>query len=282
MKKIIKAQTSGFCMGVKTAIQKAVETGKSSKEPTHTYGPLIHNPQALQRLEKFNVHVAKDWRVLNSGNLIIRAHGIPSDEMEEIKKSNLKVVDATCPHVKVSQKKITEYADKGYLIIITGDPNHPEMLSLKSFAPKHILISSLKDAKKLERQDKVMLISQTTFSKTEYENIAEHIKTISQEAVVADSICLATSQRQEEIRNLAKQADATVIVGGKESANTTRLAEIARTHCPNVFHIETAQELNPELMKSFETIAVSAGASTPDFITDEVIALLESLVKNSN
>lgn len=277
MKTIKLAKTSGFCMGVKRAMQLAIETAKNTDSKVYTCGPLIHNPQAINYLKEQGVETSLDWKQIKEGTVIIRAHGMPYENIQEIESKGLKTVDATCPHVKTSQKQIKKYSDLGYNIFIIGDHDHPEILSLQSFAKNFKVIGDIEAAKQVKEQDKIMVISQTTFNADEYNKISEILKMKSKEAIICNSICQATSLRQREIKELASKADAVVIVGGKSSANTKRLAQIASEICPKTKHVETEAELNANDFVNCETIAVSAGASTPDFITNKVIEFLEKL-----
>ncbi len=277
MKSIKLAKTSGFCMGVKRAMQLALETAQTTKEPVYTCGPLIHNPQAIDYLKEHGVETSNDWRSITNGTVIVRAHGMPVLETDEMLSKGLKTVDATCPHVKTSQKQIKKYSDLGYFIFIIGDKDHPEILSLQSFASEFQVLGNIEMAKSAPSKEKIMVISQTTFNVDEYKAISDVLREKAKEIVVCNSICQATSLRQNEIKQLASEADAVVIVGGKSSANTRRLAQIAAEICSNTKHVETEKELNPEGFKDCQTIAVSAGASTPDFITNKVIEFLQNL-----
>ena len=277
MANIILAKTSGFCMGVKRAMQIALDTAKNTDSKVYTCGPLIHNPQAIEYLMENGVETILDWHQIEEGTVIIRAHGMPYKSIKEIESKGLKTVDATCPHVKTSQNQIKKYSDLGYFIYIVGDKDHPEILSLQSFAKEFEVLNSIEAAKTVSHKDKIMVISQTTFNADEYKEISEILKKEANETVVCKSICQATFLRQKEIKELAAEADAVVIVGGKSSANTKRLAQIASEICKNTIHIETEDELNKEDFVNCKTIAVSAGASTPDFITDKVIEFLKSI-----
>lgn len=265
-------------MGVKRAMQMALQTAQISQGKVYTCGPLIHNPQAVEFLKENGVESLKNWRSINSGTLIIRAHGMPADEIAEMKKLGLGIVDATCPHVVTSQKQIKKYSDSGYQIIIIGDKDHPEILSLQSFArPQQFqVISSMSEAQNLKIAEKVMVIAQTTFNAEQFKEITSQILEKNPQAVVCDSICQATSERQQEIMKLAAIVEAVVVVGGKESANTRRLAEIAAYYCKRTYHVETATELEKINFRNLSRVAVTAGASTPDFITKEVIDYLRT------
>jgi 4-hydroxy-3-methylbut-2-enyl diphosphate reductase len=275
---VILAKTSGFCMGVKRAMQIALDTASQSNDPVYTCGPLIHNPQAVAFLQEHGIDSVADWQAVKKGTVIIRAHGMPSGSIEQIKLKGLGVVDATCPHVVTSQRQIRKFSEQGYFIYIIGDPHHPEILSLQSFAgSNHRLLADYAAAEQEQPPAKIMIIAQTTYNAAEFDKIAQLLKSRAADAIICDSICLATSERQEEIKQLASSADAVVIVGGKASANTCRLAEIARAICPRTFHVETENELDSKAFAGVNRLVVSAGASTPDFITQKVIDFLKNL-----
>jgi 4-hydroxy-3-methylbut-2-enyl diphosphate reductase len=265
-------------MGVKRAMQLALETAQKQPGRVFTCGPLIHNPQAVEYLKNNGVAAIADWQDVKSGTIIIRAHGMPDGSIEAMQANGLATVDATCPHVVTSQKKIKKYSNAGFYIIIVGDPQHPEIQSLQSFAANFSVISSIEEAHRQPPREKIMVIAQTTFNAAEFHKIAAVIKNKCTETTVCNSICQATSERQKEITALAQDADAVIIVGGRSSANTRRLAEIAAAICPATFHIDTASELQREKLAAANRIVISAGASTPDFITDDVITTLKSFI----
>lgn len=275
--KIVLAKTSGFCMGVKRAMQLALDTAGKNPGRVYTCGPLIHNPQAVEFLRINGVAAITDWQEIETGTIIIRAHGMPAGSIEAMQKKGLDTVDATCPHVVTSQRQIKKYSNEDYFIYIIGDPHHPEIQSLQSFARNFAVISSLEEAQTVAQQSRIMVIAQTTFNDAQFNQIATLLKEKAKEAVICNSICQATSERQAEIKELAAAADAVVIVGGKSSANTRRLAEIAAAICPATFHVETVEELNRGDFAGTQNVVVSAGASTPDFITNKVIDFLKSI-----
>lgn len=265
-------------MGVKRAMQIAIDTADKSTQPVYTCGPLIHNPQAVAYLQEHGIDSINEWQTIKEGTIIIRAHGMPNGSIDKMKAHGLGVVDATCPHVVTSQRQIEKYSQQGYFVYIIGDPRHPEILSLQSFArDNHCLVADYAAAEKEKPPAKIMIIAQTTYNAAEFNKIAQLLKSQAQTAVICDSICLATSERQEEIKRLATDADAVVIVGGKASANTRRLAEIARALCPRTFHVETEAELDRKNFAGVKRLVVSAGASTPDFITSRVIEFLKAI-----
>ncbi|MDD2717102.1 MAG: 4-hydroxy-3-methylbut-2-enyl diphosphate reductase [Candidatus Wallbacteria bacterium] len=274
--KVILAKSAGFCMGVKRAVQIALETAESG-EPVSTCGPLIHNDQVVADLAGKGVIAAADCDSVRTGTVILRAHGMPKDEIEKLRGKGLRIIDATCPHVVSSQKIIASYAKQGYFIVIVGDRSHPEIQSLASFAPgHHTLIGSSREIDDLPELEQAIVICQTTFNKAEYREISQILKNRIEECLVFDSICSATSDRQAEVQELSERVDAVVVVGGRNSANTRRLFEIAARSCKIVCHVETAAELQPAKFTGCQVVGVTAGASTPDWITDEVIRKLES------
>lgn len=253
----------------------ALQTAKSASGPVYSCGPLIHNPQAVEMLKNNGVVTLDDFTDITSGTLIIRAHGMPVDDIRMLNAQGCKVVDATCPHVLTSQKQIKKYSELGYFICIVGDPEHPEILSLQSFATNgYFVISNKEDALNFKFPDKTMVIAQTTFNSEEFNQIARIIKSQVTGTIICDSICKATFDRQHEITELAKDADMVIVVGGKQSANTRRLAEIALAICPKTLHIETAEELTTTSFAGVERVVITAGASTPDFITQAVLNYL--------
>lgn len=275
--KILLAKTAGFCMGVKRAMHLALQTAQKNKK-VYTCGPLIHNPQAVDFLQKNGVSSISDYKDLSNETLVIRAHGMPKQTIDKLKMSKVKLVDATCPHVLTSQKQIESYANQGWTIVIIGDKKHPEILSLQSFAGKnHIVISDICEIADININNPTMVIAQTTFSMQEYSKIASLIKEKGNKVKVCNSICKATSERQAEIRELSAKADAVIIVGGKSSANTKRLAQISSQICPNSYHIETDTELKNIDFSGINTIAVTAGASTPEFIMKKVLEFLNNV-----
>lgn len=273
------AKTAGFCMGVQRAIDIALRTAETANggKPIHTCGPLIHNPQAVAELESKGIRSIDDWHRVTEGTMIIRAHGMPIGEIQEMRARGLTIVDATCPHVVSSQNRIRKAAQDGFFVIIVGDPRHPEILSLQSFAPgNHQVIASVEEVATLPSIAKAIVIAQTTFHEKQYELIAKAVSERIPDCNIVRSICKATSNRQAEVERLASEVDVMVVVGGRDSANTRRLAEIAESRGVRTVHIETADELDPGFFRDVHTVGVTAGASTPAWITRSVIERLET------
>jgi (E)-4-hydroxy-3-methyl-but-2-enyl pyrophosphate reductase len=280
-KEIILAQTSGFCMGVKKAIQMALDSRAGQNSDIYTIGQLIHNNQVIEWLYERGIKVVEDISQLKAGDtIVVRAHGMPRNILESLRKNGVKIVDATCPHVTASQKKIDKYSQEGYFIIIVGDKNHAEVKGLESFTDgkNYVVISSLKDIDNLPEIDlPICLIAQTTFSRKLYKEISAILtEKYGNKLKVFNSICFATENRQNELLQLGREADAIIVVGGKHSSNTKRLAEIGESLGKPTFHIETASELGNVDLSSYQKIVVTAGASTPDWITESIIVYIET------
>jgi 4-hydroxy-3-methylbut-2-enyl diphosphate reductase len=270
------AKTAGFCMGVRRAVDMVLDmTRRKDHETIFTYGPLIHNPQTVELLRKRGVVPIRGIEELDQlpagAVLIVRAHGISPQERHEIKQRGFRIVDATCPKVAHVQAIIRKHAKQGYTILITGDREHPEVNGLLGFAgDAGFVIGSPEEVDRLPRCDKVCVVAQTTQNTEEYAALCNRIRQRYPGAVVFDTICDSTEKRQNEVRTLASESDAVFIVGGRNSANTRRLAELARFEGKPAFHIETADELKGIDLEPFRRIGLSAGASTPNWIIDRV------------
>ncbi len=274
------AETGGFCMGVKRAmdmILKATEENHGDNVIC-TYGPLIHNKQVLEMLGKKGVKVVETPEECAGKIVLVRAHGIPPDQRKKLKAVARKVLDATCPRVARVQALIRRHARKGYLPIIVGDPEHAEVIGLMGYSEgKGIVINKVEDVEKLPDSEKVLVVAQTTQNEKTFNEIVSAIKQRYEKVEVYNTICGSTHQRQEEVKKMAKQVDAMVVVGGYHSGNTIRLAEIARQCGLPTFHVETEKELDVEKLASFDTIGVTAGASTPSWMIRRVVDVLESI-----
>lgn len=272
--KILLAETAGFCMGVRRAMSIAVQAPGIHPAPVCTLGPLIHNEQALAVLEARGVSTQSDPPA--TGTVILRAHGVAPQERSALEASSLQLVDATCPHVLTSQKRITRDSAAGKTILLVGDPNHPEVQALAGCATGPLrIISSLDDLDTLTPTAPLSLLAQTTFKLSLYHEIRDTLLARYPGTTVYESICAATEERQAEVRTLAPRCDAMVVVGGRHSANTKRLAEIAEECGCRTVLVETAQELQEEAFREVRTVGVTAGASTPNWVTQAVMDRLE-------
>ena len=270
------AKTAGFCMGVRRAVDIVLDIAQhETRRRIYTYGPLIHNPQTIELLKSRGVKPIENIEeIKNKENaiLIIRAHGIAPAERRKIKESGIKIIDATCPKVGYVQSIIKKHAALDYMVVIVGDKEHPEVDGLLGYAGDHgVIIATLNDVDRLSCPEKVCVVAQTTQDFDNYSKIVEKIKELCPQAVVFNTICSSTEKRQAEVIAMASEMDAMFIVGGKNSANTRRLADLAQKQQTPSFHIETPAEMENINFIPYNRIGVSAGASTPNWIIDRVM-----------
>jgi 4-hydroxy-3-methylbut-2-enyl diphosphate reductase len=272
---VILAKSAGFCWGVKKAVEQARKLALNKQ--VRTDGPLIHNTEMLKKLEKENIIEASDFSEMDNAVILIRAHGIPPERYKQLNSFNLQVEDATCPYVYKIQSIIEKHAKDDYEILIYGDKGHAEVSGLMGFAQNrgHI-IKTKEDIMKLPDFPKVCLVSQSTQNFEKFQTIAKFTTTKFKIVEVEDTICSATKNRQKDLLNLTKEVEAIVVVGGKQSANTIQLVKLAEKITPT-FHIQNQDEINIELLKSYKTVGLTAGASTPDFIIEKVKERLEEI-----
>ena len=276
--RIIIAKNSGFCMGVRMAMNTILKNAHESAEPLQTMGPLIHNPQTLELLRQKNVTAVDSPDEISARTVVIRTHGVPPEIEERIRKKGVRVLDSTCPHVHRIHWIIDEYRKKDFTILIYGDKGHAEVTGLLGYAGgKGILIQSPGQIAELPPLKRVCLVAQTTQSLSEYEKIKVLTMVRFPGVEIFDTICRATDNRQQEVEQLSRQVDALVVVGGKNSANSTRLYEIARKNCPNVLHIETEKELHADNFLHAKNVAVVSGASTPSWLISRVTGRLKEI-----
>ena len=264
---VILAKHLGFCYGVKRAIKIAREhaDGKSC-----TLGPIIHNPQMVERLKNEGVGAVEKLSDMEEGTIIIRSHGVGPKIYEEARARGLELIDATCPHVKKAQHSAKKLVDEGRQVIIIGEKNHPEVKSIFDWSnQKAIILESVEEAEKLPAYKKLGIVSQTTFSSERFNAIVAGLLDKSRDIKILRTICTATDQRQTSALDLAERVELMIVIGGRNSANTTRLAQLTAEKC-RTYHIETAAELQPEWLRNIKIIGITAGASTPDWIIWEV------------
>ena len=280
---VIVAKSAGFCPGVKGAIDKVLELEASGKKPIYTLGPLIHNKQVTDMLAAKQISSVDrpEQAADKSGVLVIRAHGITPAFRAEVMQSGMEVVDATCPLVKHAHEVISTYAQQGYHTIIVGDGGHAEVIGLLGCTMgKGIVVSGPEEAQNLPHFDKVNVVSQTTQKESVFFATAEIIKTKADVCQISNTICHPTKLRQSETMQMAKNADLVIVVGGKHSANTARLALLCQELAPQVLHIETEKELTPEQVIHAKNIFITAGASTPNWVINQVAEWVRQTRKN--
>jgi len=276
--KIKVAKTAGFCWGVKRAMDMTLHTAKTTNGPVHTHGPLIHNPHVIKMLENEKVFALDDATGLDSGTVIIRTHGVTPDVRNKIKERGLTKIDATCPLVAKVQGIIKKQANKGFYTVIVGDRGHAEVIGLTGYAKGGCsVIESVDEVSSLPEMDKVCVVAQTTCDTNKYEIVAEALRAKYPEAIIGDTICEATQERQAEVLDMAKQVDLMVVVGGRNSANTARLAILAKEAGAETRLIESEDDLNLEDIKGFGRIGLTAGASTPSWMIQRVLGRLTSI-----
>ena len=266
---VILADYLGFCYGVKRAIKIARENAAPDGSAC-TLGPIIHNPQMVERLKEEGVGAIDRLDDLKRGKVIIRSHGVGPETYERAEAMGLECVDATCPHVKKAQLSAKELAEEGRFVVIVGEKEHPEVHSIVQWAGGNVaVIETVAEAAFLPNASRLGIISQTTFSGERFQEIVSALLDKSRDIRVMRTICTATDQRQRAARELASKVDVMLVIGGKNSANTTRLAQLCAKIC-RTYHIETAEELWPAWFDNIEKIGITAGASTPDWIIKEV------------
>jgi 4-hydroxy-3-methylbut-2-enyl diphosphate reductase len=259
-------------------MEMALAEANKNEETIFTYGPLIHNKQVLELLESKNVRSISDPNELNSGTILIRAHGIPPLQRKRLKEGDLKIIDATCPRVARVQAIIRYHTNKGFTPVIVGDRDHAEVIGLMGYGNGLArVISDPSEVPDLPRTDKMVVVAQTTQNEQTFNRIVEAIEESFPDALIFNTICDATRSRQEEVRSLAQQVDAMVIVGGFHSGNTQRLVEVSKSVERPTYHVETEKELDKEALSSMDVIGVTAGASTPNWLIKDVVQEIESI-----
>ncbi|MBC8590545.1 bifunctional 4-hydroxy-3-methylbut-2-enyl diphosphate reductase/30S ribosomal protein S1 [Wansuia hejianensis] len=279
--KIIMADNAGFCFGVKRAMDIVNNEINNIDGKLYSYGPLIHNPQVVDSLEQKGLKAIKDLSKINEGKIIIRSHGIPKYEEDKMIDLKLSIVDCTCPYVKAVHKRVENYMNKGYNIVIIGNSKHPEVIGINGWCNnKALIVENIKSVEQLPFMDKVCVVAQTTITKEKFDTISKEIKAKASIVEIFNTICKATKERQESAATVAKISDAMVVIGGYKSSNTLKLVEISKKYCKNVFHIETIKDLPLQEVLKFNTIGITAGASTPDWIIKEAIETMDNLNNN--
>ena len=272
MIKVFVVKKAGFCFGVKRAIKIAFDVAKKKNEKVHTWGPLIHNPQVVEDLKKKGVYVVEDLRKIKKGTLIIRSHGIHPKILERIKRKKIEVVDATCPFVKKAQNKAKLLSDQGYPVAVVGEADHPEVQGIIGYANDCALVINPNQMNEdLHKFKRLGVVAQTTLNIEAFRQVIGKLVEKVGELKVFNTICHATAQIQKATLELAEKVDLMIVVGGHNSANTTRLAKLCRRLGTPTHHIETAKELRRGWFKGKTKVGVTAGTSTPDWLIREVV-----------
>ncbi|MCI7812854.1 MAG: 4-hydroxy-3-methylbut-2-enyl diphosphate reductase [Lachnospiraceae bacterium] len=274
--KVVVAKTAGFCFGVRRAVEKVYEQVKNGCHPIYTYGPIIHNESVVDDLQKKGVHVLQtreELETLTEGTVVIRSHGVEREIYDLISRKHLHLVDATCPYVKKIHKIVERESQKGCEIVIIGNPNHPEVQGIKGWSVTPVtIIETEEEAEKYENLNKnpVCIVSQTTFNYNKFNKLVEIISKKRYDIIVLNTICSATEERQTEAKQISAAADCMIVIGGKQSSNTQKLFEICKKECENTYYIQTLDDLDATSLPSMGCVGITAGASTPNNIIEEV------------
>ena len=272
---VILAKSSGFCFGVKRAVDKVYEQTEKGKR-IYTYGPIIHNEEVVKDLEKKGVKVLEskeELKALSEGSIVIRSHGVPKEIYDLIEGKGLECIDATCPFVKRIHNIVQKESEEGRRIIIVGNNGHPEVEGIKGWSKTPAtVIESQEEAEnfKAKEDEKLCIVSQTTFNYKKFKELVEIFQKKGYDIIVANTICNATEERQKEASELAAKVDAMIVIGGTHSSNTRKLYELCKSECENTYYIQTLADLQLEIPNSVELVGITAGASTPNKIIEEV------------
>lgn len=273
---VLRAKHAGVCYGVERALDMAT-AAMLDEDPTYTLGPLIHNPIVVEELKANGVMVADDIDDVDEGIVVIRSHGVEPQVLNRLNEKGLTVIDATCPHVAKAQRAADELREAGGTVLVIGRAEHPEVKGLCGHAGEKAIVVADVDELPESLEEPVGVMAQTTESPDKLEAIVAALQQRGIEPVVKNTICFATRQRQDSAADLADNVDAIVVIGGKNSSNTTHLFEICQRHCERSFFVESVEELDAAWFDGCQTIGVTAGASTPDNQICAVVDYLETL-----
>ena len=270
------AKSAGFCFGVKRAVDTVYREIESGEKPVYTFGPIIHNEQVVEDLENRGVqviHSEDELEGLSGGTVVIRSHGVSRDVCEKIEARGMKIVDATCPFVKKIHRIVDEEGRKGRHVVIIGSVDHPEVQGIMGWASGPVTVMhTAEEAESFvpENGKPISIVAQTTFNYNKFKDLVEILDKKRYDRVVVNTICNATEERQTEARQIADEADAMIVIGGSHSSNTQKLFEICRKECENTYYIQTVDDLNLGVLRSTGLVGITAGASTPKKIIEEV------------
>ena len=280
---IKKAKTQGFCFGVAITLKKAEETlANPASGPVTTLGHIVHNPQMVESLEEKGLIDARSVDDVESGTLFVRAHGLPVDVFEKANAKGLTIVDATCPMVTKIHVQAERLRADGYKIVVVGDPNHPEVKGTLSHVPGAWIVQVPEDVDALPRASRVGVVVQSTWSGVGFTEIVRKLSSKYYDVRAVNTICTDTHNRQSEAEKLATEVEVMVVVGGKTSANTKHLADLAATRGAVSYHIEGPDELQPQWFAGVRTAGLMSGASTPGWLVDKVEAQMEALSRRAS
>jgi 4-hydroxy-3-methylbut-2-enyl diphosphate reductase len=274
---ISRARFAGACYGVKRALRLVDEAIASHAAPVYTLGPLIHNPQVVESLQEKGVQAIDSVDQANQGTVVIRSHGVSAHIIDALQQKNLNIVDATCPHVSKAQNAASELARAGYTVVVVGQEGHPEVEGISAYAGEAVIIvSSPHELPNFDADALVGVVAQTTQTAEALAAIVSAIEAQGVTPVLRDTVCFATRERQEAASELAARVDVMLVVGGRNSSNTTRLTELCAAVCARTYHIEQASELDAQWFAGAQSVGITAGASTPE---DQIVSVEKYLAQ---
>ncbi len=273
---ITVAKSAGFCFGVQRAVDSVYKELEENSGEIYTFGPIIHNEQVVEDLNKRGIEVidtVEQLKEIKEGTVVIRSHGVAKEIYDILEQQKLKMVDATCPFVKKIHNIVLDESNNGKTIIIIGNDNHPEVEGIKGWVNGEVIVINKEEQIEklsLPEQTKACIVSQTTFNHNKFKYLVEIIRKKGYDITVVNTICNATHVRQVEAQKISSKVDGMIVIGGKNSSNTQKLYDICRNECENTFYVQTVKDLNLHELKSLKSIGITAGASTPKNIIEEV------------
>ena len=273
---ITVAKSAGFCFGVQRAVDSVYKELEENSGKIYTFGPIIHNEQVVEDLNKRGIEVidtVEQLKKIKEGTVVIRSHGVAKEIYDILEQQKLKMVDATCPFVKIIHNIVLDESNNGKTIIIIGNDNHPEVEGIKGWVNGEVIVINKEEQIEklsLPEQTKACIVSQTTFNHNKFKYLVEIIRKKGYDITVVNTICNATHVRQVEAQKISSKVDGMIVIGGKNSSNTQKLYDICRNECENTFYVQTVKDLNLHELKSLKSIGITAGASTPKNIIEEV------------
>ena len=274
--KITVAKSAGFCFGVQRAVDSVYKELEENSGKIYTFGPIIHNEQVVEDLNKRGIEVidtVERLKKIKEGTVVIRSHGVAKEIYDILEQQKLKMVDATCPFVKKIHNIVLDESNNGKTIIIIGNDNHPEVEGIKGWVNGEVIVINKEEQIEklsLPEQTKACIVSQTTFNHNKFKYLVEIIRKKGYDITVVNTICNATHVRQVEAQKISSKVDGMIVIGGKNSSNTQKLYDICRNECENTFYVQTVKDLNLHELKSLKSIGITEGASTPKNIIEEL------------
>ena len=276
--KLTIGEHAGFCFGVRRAVDKAFECAQQQL-PCVTLGPLIHNPQEVARLEQAGVRSVRSLEEVAPGQtVIIRSHGVTPAVYKQCEEKGIPVIDCTCPHVAHIHQLVSEYSRNGRAVIIVGEADHPEVIGIAGWANGEVLIlSAREEAMAAKLPEQALVVAQTTIRRDRFEDVLSVLRMRVNDLTVRMTICAATSKRQQEAESLSREADVMIVVGGRNSSNTRKLLETCRLRCARAYQVETPQDVPAGVFGPQDHVAITAGASTPQWLLEQVKTRIEEM-----